>query len=64
MSTLTKETIESNAKTVRACVLALLLASAGAVSMTALSGCNTTKGFGEDLEAAGDAISDEAEDAK
>ena len=63
MSTLMTETTDSNAKKVRACVLALLLASAGAVSVMSLAGCNTTKGFGEDLEAAGDAISDEAEDA-
>lgn len=63
MNTLMSETIEINAKKVRACVLALLLASAGAVSVMSLAGCNTTKGFGEDLESAGDAISDEAEDA-
>lgn len=64
MSTLTTEAIESYAKKLRACVFALLLASAGAVSVVSLAGCNTTKGFGEDLEAAGDAISDEADEAK
>lgn len=29
-----------------------------------LSGCNTTQGFGEDVEAAGDAIEDAAEEAE
>jgi len=29
----------------------------------ALSGCNTTEGVGEDIEAAGDAIEDAADDA-
>lgn len=29
-----------------------------------LNGCNTTQGVGEDIEAAGDAISDTARDAK
>ncbi len=64
MSTLTTETTESNAKKVRACVLALLLAMAGTVSVMSLPGCNTTKGMGEDVEALGDSISDEAEDAQ
>ncbi|MEX1108313.1 MAG: entericidin A/B family lipoprotein [Dongiaceae bacterium] len=30
----------------------------------ALSACNTTEGVGEDIEAAGDAIDDAAEDAQ
>jgi len=34
----------------------LLLASIG----LALAGCNTTQGFGEDLESAGEAIQEEA----
>ena len=29
----------------------------------AASACNTTRGFGQDVEATGDAIEDEAEDA-
>ena len=29
-----------------------------------LSGCNTTRGFGQDIEAAGDVIEETAEDAK
>ncbi len=29
-----------------------------------LTGCNTTEGFGEDVEALGDSIDDAAEDAK
>jgi predicted small secreted protein len=37
------------------------LAGFGAVALTA---CNTTQGVGEDIEAAGDAISDTARDAK
>lgn len=28
-----------------------------------ISGCNTTEGFGEDLQSAGEAIEDTAEDA-
>ena len=34
------------------------------VSGAALVGCNTTEGVGEDLESAGDAISDTARDVK
>lgn len=30
---------------------------------SAMSACNTTRGFGEDVEATGDAIGDTAEDA-
>ena len=40
-------------------VLAILATGACCV----LSGCNTTEGIGEDVEAAGDAISDAARDA-
>ena len=32
--------------------------------MSALSGCNTMKGMGEDVSATGDAMSDTAEDTK
>ncbi|MCB2053047.1 MAG: entericidin A/B family lipoprotein [Geminicoccaceae bacterium] len=39
-------------------LVGLLLAGIG------LSGCNTVSGAGKDLEAAGDTISDTAEDAK
>lgn len=38
----------------------LLLAAAG----IAMSGCNTTKGFGKDVEAAGETIEDVAEDTE
>jgi predicted small secreted protein len=34
-----------------------------AAAVIAGSGCNTTEGVGEDIEAAGDAIDDAAEDA-
>jgi predicted small secreted protein len=34
-----------------------------AATPLALSGCNTTQGFGEDVEAAGEAIEDTANDA-
>ncbi len=34
-----------------------------AATPLALTGCNTTEGAGEDIEAAGDAIEDAAEDA-
>jgi entericidin B len=37
------------------------LVGLGALALTA---CNTTQGVGEDIEAAGDAISDTARDAK
>ena len=41
-----------------------LLAAAVTIALpTILSGCNTTEGVGEDLEAVGDSISDEANDA-
>ena len=42
----------------------LLLAAALLLTPLALSACNTVSGAGEDIEAAGDAISDAAEDAK
>ncbi|GMV27012.1 MAG: hypothetical protein AMXMBFR58_30430 [Phycisphaerae bacterium] len=42
----------------RALVLAAALAG-----LAALHACNTTEGVGEDIEAAGDAIEDAAEDA-
>ena len=34
------------------------------ILMLGLNGCNTMSGIGEDLEAAGDAIEDEAEENK
>ncbi len=34
------------------------------ISALALTACNTTEGVGEDIEAAGDALSDSARDAK
>ncbi len=41
---------------------ALIIAGMGA-SAALLTACNTTEGVGEDIEAAGDAIDDAAEDA-
>ncbi len=44
--------------------LMLVVASVFAAGMPlAMSGCNTTAGLGEDVEAAGDALEDTAEDA-
>lgn len=40
------------------------LASAAGLSMFALAGCNTVEGVGRDIERAGDAIQDEAEDTR
>jgi predicted small secreted protein len=42
-------------------LVALLVLAGGGI---ALSACNTTEGFGEDLESAGEAINEEAEDAQ
>lgn len=39
------------------------IAACGAALAAGMSGCNTTEGAGEDIEAAGDAIDDAAEDA-
>lgn len=44
-----------------ALIALLLLVSA---SVFSLSACNTISGMGEDMEAAGDAIDDEAEEKK
>jgi predicted small secreted protein len=46
-----------------------LMARAGIIGLAAVAcmatlGCNTTEGVGEDIEAAGDAIDDAAEDAQ
>ena len=41
-------------------ILALL---AFALSTVALTACNTTKGFGEDLQSGGENLSDEARDS-
>jgi entericidin B len=41
-------------------LIALMLLTGGLT----LSACNTTEGVGEDIEAAGDAIDDAAEDAQ
>jgi predicted small secreted protein len=48
-------------RTVRIMLLALI---ASAFSSLALTGCNTTAGVGKDVEAAGDAIEDKAEENK
>jgi predicted small secreted protein len=45
-------------------VQVMLLGSALALLAAGISGCNTSKGFGEDLESVGKDIRDEAEDAK
>ncbi len=52
------KTLFQNSKTF---LLAMLIMGAFAGG---LAGCNTTEGFGKDVEAAGDAISDEAEENK
>lgn len=44
--------------------LAQILAVLFAGGALALTGCNTVEGAGNDIEAAGDAISDTARDAK
>jgi len=36
----------------------------GGLSLAGLSACNTTKGFGEDVEDTGEWIQDKAEDAE
>ena len=46
--------------TIAKSLIALMLLTGG----FALSACNTTEGVGEDIEAAGDAIDDAAEDAQ
>lgn len=43
--------------------LLLILAVLGS-SLVALTGCNTTAGIGKDIEAAGEAINEEAEEEK
>jgi predicted small secreted protein len=40
-----------------------LLLSALALPTVALTGCNTSKGFGKDIESVGDEIQDEADEA-
>lgn len=42
----------------------VLLPLVGAASLTLLSACNTVEGVGRDLERAGDAIQDEAEETR
>lgn len=41
-----------------------LLASALVLLAAGISGCNTSKGFGEDVESVGEDIQDEADEAK
>lgn len=48
---------------IRRCFAALAVAYLGLHALT-MTACNTTQGVGEDIEAAGDAISDTARDAK
>ena len=42
----------------------LLALAAAAFASSGLTGCNTTAGMGQDIEAAGDAIHDKAEEKK
>lgn len=53
--------VHHNRASNRTLVLMSVACFAGSV---ALAGCNTTKGLGEDLEDAGEAISDKAEEVK
>ncbi|QKK10096.1 MAG: entericidin A/B family lipoprotein [Planctomycetota bacterium] len=41
----------------------MLAAAAAAASLAVVAGCNTIEGVGDDVEAAGDAVSDTARDA-
>ena len=45
-------------------LLTMLMLSALAVSVAALAGCNTMEGAGEDVSAAGRAVSKSAEETK
>jgi predicted small secreted protein len=46
-------------------LISLLLSAAGVTTLSAmLSACNTVEGVGRDLERAGDAIQDEADDVR
>ena len=56
-----ERTKNKNKKTARTAI-AMLTLYAG--TMLALAACNTVEGAGEDIEAAGDSISDTASDAK
>jgi predicted small secreted protein len=42
----------------------VLTVALGALTPMGLAGCNTTAGMGKDIEAAGDAIEDKAEEEK
>ena len=44
--------------------VAFLLPLVSAAALTMLSACNTVEGVGRDLERAGDAIQDEADDTR
>jgi predicted small secreted protein len=44
--------------------LSILLPLISAAGLVLLSGCNTVEGVGRDLERAGDAIQDEADDTR
>ena len=44
--------------------VAIWLPLVSAAALTMLSGCNTVEGVGRDLERAGDAIQDEADDTR
>ena len=48
----------------RAAVAAILIPLLSGAGLMTLSACNTVEGVGRDLERAGDAIQDEAEDTR
>ena len=48
----------------RAAVATILIPLLSGAGLMTLSGCNTVEGVGRDLERAGDAIQDEAEDTR
>jgi predicted small secreted protein len=57
------EVMKMNSLTVKWMQLALLVSALG-LSATALTGCNTSEGFGEDVESVGEDIQDEADEAR
>lgn len=57
------DTTKQNAVKSPSPVVRVLAAAAAAASLAIAAGCNTIEGVGEDVEAAGDAVSDTARDA-
>jgi predicted small secreted protein len=62
-STTTEDAVVSNSKT-RSIRLLLLALAASAFSTLGFGGCNTAAGMREDVEAAGDAIEDKAQETE